>query len=118
VPSFFLSTVTVTRGKEPGLKEGKARADFAKSVTQRNSSAGVRFKGLVKENPRGLGANWFSLNLLNFILLNTYRTCKIHNSNFVQPNVVKLILLGSKCYELLRKITNTLSTARLFNVSI
>jgi hypothetical protein len=44
-----------------------------KSVTQRNSSAGVWFKGLVKVNP-GASANWFSLNLLNFILLNAYRT--------------------------------------------
>jgi hypothetical protein len=49
--------VTVTRGKEPGLKEGKARGDFAKLVTQRNSTAGVRFKGLVKGNPRGLVTN-------------------------------------------------------------
>jgi hypothetical protein len=67
-----------------------------KSVTQRNSSTGVQFKGLVKENPRGLGASWFSLNLLKFILLNVYRTCKIHNSNFIHPKLVKLILLGSK----------------------
>jgi hypothetical protein len=30
---------------------------FAKSVTQRNSSAGVWFNGLVKGNPRDLGEN-------------------------------------------------------------
>jgi hypothetical protein len=30
-------------------------------------------------------------------------TWKIHNSNFIQPNLVKLILLGPKYYELLRK---------------
>jgi hypothetical protein len=67
-PPFYLSAVTVARGKEPGLKERKARRVFARSVTQRNSSTGVRFKGLVKGNPRGLNANWFSLNLLSFIL--------------------------------------------------
>jgi hypothetical protein len=78
------------------LKEGKSRGDFAKSMTHRNSSAGVWFKELVKGNPRGFGANWFSLNLLNFILLKAYRTCKIHNYNFIQSNLVKLILLGSK----------------------
>jgi hypothetical protein len=65
-------------------------------MTQMNSSAGVWFKVLVKGNPRGLGANWFSLNLLNIILLNADRAYKIHNSNFIQPNLVKLILLGSK----------------------
>jgi hypothetical protein len=35
-------------------------------VTQMNSSAGVRFKGLVKGNPRGLGANWFSFKPFKF----------------------------------------------------
>jgi hypothetical protein len=45
----------------------------------------------------------FFLNLLSLILLNEYRTCKIHNSNFTQPNLVKLILLGPKYYELLKK---------------
>jgi hypothetical protein len=44
-------------GKELGLKEGKVRGVFAKSVTQMNSSIGVRFKGLVEGNHRGLGAN-------------------------------------------------------------
>jgi hypothetical protein len=39
------------------LKERKARGIFAKLVTQRNSSTGARFKGLVKGKPRGLGAN-------------------------------------------------------------
>jgi hypothetical protein len=72
-------------GKEPGLKERKARGFFARSETQGNSSAGAQLKGIVKGNPRGLGANLFSLNLLSFILLNEYRTCKIHNSKFTQP---------------------------------
>jgi hypothetical protein len=84
------------KGEGARVERRKSQVDFAKSVTQMNSSAGVRFKGLVKGNTRGLRANWFSLNLLNFILLNAYRTCKIHNSNLIQPNLVKLILLGSK----------------------
>jgi hypothetical protein len=50
-------------GKEPGLKERKARGFFARSETQGNSSAGAQLKGIVKGNPRGLGANLFSLNL-------------------------------------------------------
>jgi hypothetical protein len=95
--------VTVAMGKEPGLKERKTGGFFARSVTQGNSSAGAPSKGKVKGNPRGLGANRFSLNLLSFILLNEYRTCKIHNSNFIQPNLVKPILLGPKYYDLLRK---------------
>jgi hypothetical protein len=72
-------------------------------VTQGNSSAGAPLKGIVKGNPRGLGANLFSLNLLSFILLNECRTSKNHNSNFIQPNLVESILLGPKYYELLRK---------------
>jgi hypothetical protein len=52
-------------------------------VTQRNSLAEVWFKELVKGNPRGLGVNWFSLNLLNIIHLNADRAYKIHNSNFI-----------------------------------
>jgi hypothetical protein len=71
------------KGEGAWVKRRRSQGDFAKSVTQRNSSAGVRFKGLVKGNPRGLGANWFPLNLLNFILLNVYITCKIHNSNSI-----------------------------------
>jgi hypothetical protein len=82
-------------------------------VTQGNSSAGAPLKEIVRRNPRGLSANLFSLHLLSFILLNEYRTCKIHNSNFIQPNLVKPILLGPKYYELLRKNKNTLGTARL-----
>jgi hypothetical protein len=93
-------------GKEPGLKERKSRGVFARSETQGNSSAGAPLKGIVKGNPRGLSANLFSLNLLSFILLNEYRTCKIHNLNFIQPNLVKPILLGPKYYELLRKNNN------------
>jgi hypothetical protein len=85
------------------LKERKARGVFARSVTQGNSSAGAPLKKIVKGNPRGLGANLFSLNLLSFILLNKYRTSKIHNSSSIQPNLVKPILLGPKYYELLRK---------------
>jgi hypothetical protein len=88
--------------KEPGLKERKTRR-FCEVRDSRNSSAGAPLKGMVKGNPKGLGANLFSLNLLSFILLNEYRTCKIHNSNFMQPNLVKPILLGPKYYELLRK---------------
>jgi hypothetical protein len=84
------------KGEGAWVERKKSQGVFAKSVTQRNSSAGVRFKELVEGNPRGLGANWFSLNPFNFILLNAYRTCKIHNSNSIQPNLVKHILLGSK----------------------
>jgi hypothetical protein len=79
------------QGEGARVERKKSHGVFARLVTQRNSSAGVRFKGLVKGNPRGLGANWFSLNLLSFILLNEYRTCKMHNSNFIQPNLVKSI---------------------------
>jgi hypothetical protein len=57
---------------------------------------GVWFRVLVKGNPRGLSANWFSLYLLNIILLNADKAYKIHNSNFIQPILVKLILLGFK----------------------
>jgi hypothetical protein len=78
------------------VKERKANGVFARSVTQRNSSAGAPLKEIVRGNPTGLGANWFFLNLLSFILLNEYRTCKIHNSNLIQPNLVKPILLGPK----------------------
>jgi hypothetical protein len=91
------------KGEGARVERKKSQGVFARSVTQRNSSAGAPLKGIVKGNPRGLGANGFSLNLLSFILLNEYRTCKIHNSNFIQPKLVKLILLGPKYYELLRK---------------
>jgi hypothetical protein len=87
--------VTIIRGRSSAGKEEK-QGVFAKSVIQRNSSAGVWFRVLVKGNHRGLGANWFSLNLLNIILLNVDRAYKIHNSNFIKPILVKLILLGSK----------------------
>jgi hypothetical protein len=91
--------VTVARGKEPELKERKDKGVFARSVTQGNSSAGAPL-----EETRGASVQTdFSLNLLSFILLNEYITCKIHNSNFIQTNLVKLILLGPKYYELLRK---------------
>jgi hypothetical protein len=63
-------------GRSLGWKKEKP-GGILRSQWLRNSSAGVWFKGLVKGNPRGLGANWFSLNLLNFILLNAYITCKI-----------------------------------------
>jgi hypothetical protein len=84
------------KGGGARVERKKSQGVFAKSVAQRNSSGGVRSKGLVEGNPRGLGANWFSLNPFKFILLNAYKTCKIHNSNMIQPNLVKLILLGSK----------------------
>jgi hypothetical protein len=63
-------------GKELGLKERKARGVCARLVTQGNSFVGAPLKGIVNGNPRGLGSNRFSLNLLSFILLNEYRTCK------------------------------------------
>jgi hypothetical protein len=53
-------------------------------------------KVLVKEKPMVLGVNWLSENLLNIILLNTNRACKIHNFSFIQLNLIKPILLGSK----------------------
>jgi hypothetical protein len=90
-------------GEGARVERKKSQGVFARSETQGNSSAGALLKRIVKENPRGLGANLFSLNLLSFILLNEYRTCKIHNSSFIQPNLVKPILLGPKYYELLRK---------------
>jgi hypothetical protein len=58
--------ITVTVGKEPGLKERKARGGFARIVTQGNSSAGAPLKEIVKGNPRGLGANLFFLKPLKF----------------------------------------------------
>jgi hypothetical protein len=105
-------------GKEPGLKERKARGVFARSVTQGNSSAGAPFKGLVKGKPRGLGANRFFHKPLSFILLNEYRTCKIHNSSFIQPNLVKQILLGPKYYELYRKNNKHHNSCNTFCVLI
>jgi hypothetical protein len=78
----------------------KSQGVFAKSVTPGNSSAEAPLKEIVRGNQKGLGANCFSLNLLSFILLNEYKTCTIHNSNFIQPNLVKLIFLGPKYYEL------------------
>jgi hypothetical protein len=74
VPPFFLSAVTVAVGEKPVLRERKARGVFARSVTQGNSSAGAPFKGLVKGNPMGLGANRFFHKPLSFILLNECRT--------------------------------------------
>jgi hypothetical protein len=105
-------------GKELRLKEGRAGGFFVKSVTQGNSSAGATLKEMVIGNQRGLDANWFSLNLLNFILLNEYRTCKIHNSIFIQPNLVRLILLGPKYCELLRKNNKHLEYCKTFRVLI
>jgi hypothetical protein len=100
-------------GEGARVERKKRQGVFARSVTQGNSSTGAPLKEIVRRNPRGLGANLFSLNLLSFILLNECRTCKIHNSNFIQPNLVKPILLCPKYYELLRKKTNTLGTASL-----
>jgi hypothetical protein len=51
---------------------------------------------LVSEKPRGLGVNWFFIKPLNIIHLNVDRACKIHSFSFIQPNVVQLILVGSK----------------------
>jgi hypothetical protein len=45
---------------------------------------------------RGTLVSGYRQNLLNIILLNANRASKIHNSNFIQPNLVKLILLDSK----------------------
>jgi hypothetical protein len=87
-------------------------------VTQGNSSAGAPLKEIVRGNPRGLGANLFSLNLLSFIPLNEYKTCKIHNSNFILPNLVKPILLGPKYYKLLRKNNKHPEYCKTFRVLI
>ena len=76
-------------GEGAWVERKKSQGGFARSVTQGNSSAGAPLKEIVRGNPRGLGANWFSLNLLSFILLNEYKTCKIHNSNFIQPKLAK-----------------------------
>jgi hypothetical protein len=103
-------------GKEHGLKERKARGVLGRSVTQENSSTGAPLKEIVKGNPRGLGANRFSLNLLSFILLNEYKTCKIHNSNFIKHNLVKPFLLGSKYYELLGKNNKHREYCKTFRV--
>jgi hypothetical protein len=115
--TLFPSAVTVAMGKEPGWKKEKP-GGFCEVSDSGNSSAGAPLKGIVKGNPRGLGANWFSLNLLSFILLNEYRTCKIHNSNFIQPNLVKPILLGPKYYELLRKNNKHPEYCKTFKVLI
>jgi hypothetical protein len=109
-PSLSVSRATLfplrghcCNGEGARVERKKSQGVFARSVTQGNSFAMASLKEIVKGNPRGLGANRFSLNLLSFILLNEYRTCKIHNSNFIQPNLVKPIFLGPKYYELLRK---------------
>jgi hypothetical protein len=49
-------------GRSSGWKKDKP-GGFARSVTQENSSAGAPLKEIVRGNQRGLGANWFSLNL-------------------------------------------------------
>jgi hypothetical protein len=45
------------------LRKRKARGFVKMSVTLVNSFQGRRFKDLIKNNPRGPGANLFSLNL-------------------------------------------------------
>jgi hypothetical protein len=90
-------------GEGARVERKKSQGVFVRSVTQGNSSTGAPLKEIVKGNLMGLSANWFSLNIFSFILLNEYRTCKIHNSNFIQPNLVKPFLLGPKYYDLLRK---------------
>jgi hypothetical protein len=91
------------KGEGARVERKKSQGVIARSVTQGNSSTGVQFKGLVNVNLGASVQTGFSLNLLSFILLNEYRACKIHNSNFIQPISIKLILLGPKYYELLRK---------------
>jgi hypothetical protein len=105
-------------GEGARVERKKSQGGFARSVTQGNSSTGAPLKGIVRGNPRGLGANRFSLNLLSFIPLNEYRTCKIHNSNFIQPNLVKQFLLGPKYYELLRKNNKHPEYCKTFRVLI
>jgi hypothetical protein len=61
-----------------------------------NSPAEVWFKDLVKEKSRGLGVSWFFIKPFKHYSLNVDRACKIHNFSFIQLNLVKLILLGSK----------------------
>jgi hypothetical protein len=89
-PSPLVSRATVfplhdncCKGEGARVERKKSQGVFARSVTQGNSSAGAPLKEIDRGNQRGLGANWFSLNLLNFILLNEYITCKIHDSNFI-----------------------------------
>jgi hypothetical protein len=53
----FSSPRLLLQGEGARVERKKSRGVFARSVTQRNSSAGVRFKGLVKGKPRGLGTN-------------------------------------------------------------
>jgi hypothetical protein len=89
--------------KELGLKDRKASGVSARLVTQRNSSAGAPFKWLSNRKTQGPQCKPVFLKPLRFILLNEYRTCKIHNSSFIQQNLVKLILLDPKYYELFRK---------------
>jgi hypothetical protein len=90
-------------GERARVERKKSQGGFCEVSDSGKHFRGAPLKGIVKGNPMGLGANLFFLNLLSFILLNECRTCKIHNSNFMQPNLVKPILLGSKFYELLRK---------------
>jgi hypothetical protein len=44
----------------------------------------------------GLGVNWFFIKPFKHYSLNVSRACKIHNFNFIQPNLGKPILVGSK----------------------
>jgi hypothetical protein len=74
-------------------------------VTQANSGAGVEMSGLIWNEPRVLGVNWFSRKPFNISNLNANIACKIHNFSFIQPNLAKQILPDSKQCELLRKNT-------------
>jgi hypothetical protein len=56
--------------------------------------------GLVKEEPRDLGAKPFSFKLYDLFFLNKQRSKKIHTLSFIKPKVVKPILLGPRYYEL------------------
>jgi hypothetical protein len=57
------SAATVPARRELGLRERKARGFLETSVTLVNSFYGHGFKVLIKNNPRGLGANLFFINL-------------------------------------------------------
>jgi hypothetical protein len=56
--------------------------------------------GLVKEEPRDHGAKPFSFKLQDLFFLNEQRTRKIHTLSFIQPKLVKPILIGSRYCEL------------------
>jgi hypothetical protein len=101
---FFPAGTVCIRGRTSGKKKERS-GGFELSVTQGNSGAGVEVSGLIWNEPRVLGVNWFSRKPFNISNLNANRAFKIHNFSFIQLNLVNKILPHSKQCKLLRKNT-------------